>query len=431
MLEKDRKITCCVLVMVMARFSLAFAPHSLMGHCKNRMDEIEDKLKVGLLPSIEPRNRIYNPSDHIKFSCPDDYLLEVHGKRSKYLWYKCTVFGVWNREQWPVCRGPYENVTCHNEYLFTRQSEKSWLNPTPNFKHALYKPPNQKIFKHLTVINFQCPSGMNFRGTKGLVIMQSKCGSNGDWTREWPMCQGNTCSPYRLIHGTSGTEDRLFSPGTSVQIKCHTPHFHLWGTNTSTCANSLTWSGSTERDCITMSRFRSRCVKKGRMFETRHNNIHGYLEPVCHARRVSHYEEMRREEAEGTRRIILASAVPLSVLFFIFLTISSVYVYRLRRRNRMLSYAIRYQNEDNVIQMFLPSYEDALKSKPTTPPPSFDESCSLLPPNERTFSLSSSSSHHHENESSSPRASSSLRAPSSPPPYVVDDNQEEDNEEEE
>ena len=94
---------------------------------------------------------------------------------------------------------------------------------------------------------------------------------------------GNTCSPYRLINGSSGTENRLFSPGTSVQIKCHTPHFHLWGLNTSICTHSLTWSGSTERGCITMSRFRTRCVKQGRTFETRHNK-NGYLEPICHER---------------------------------------------------------------------------------------------------------------------------------------------------
>ena len=40
----------------------------------------------------------------------------------------------------------------------------------------------------------------------------------------------------------------------------------------------------------------------------------------------------------------------------------------------MLASAVREQNEDHAMQMFLPSYEDAEKNKPTTPPPTFDES---------------------------------------------------------
>ena len=79
-------------------------------------------------------------------------------------------------------------------------------------------------------------------------------------------------------------------------------------------------------------------------------------------------------ENRKTMRTILATAVPLSALFVIFLTLSSMYVFRLRRRSFALASAMREQNEDHAMQMFLPSYEDAEKNKPTTPPPTFDES---------------------------------------------------------
>lgn len=43
----------------------------------------------------------------------------------------------------------------------------------------------------------------------------------------------------------------------------------------------------------------------------------------------------------------------------------------------MLAIAIRDLNEeyseDNSLQMVLPTYDDALKSMPTTPPPTFEE----------------------------------------------------------
>lgn len=83
---------------------------------------------------------------------------------------------------------------------------------------------------------------------------------------------------------------------------------------------------------------------------------------------------LQEVENRKAMRTVLATAVPLSVLFVIFLTVSSIYVFRLRRRNFILASAIHEQNEDHAMQMFLPSYEDAEKNKPTTPPPTFDES---------------------------------------------------------
>ena len=83
---------------------------------------------------------------------------------------------------------------------------------------------------------------------------------------------------------------------------------------------------------------------------------------------------MRAQEDQHKMRIIIATSVSLSMLFVVFLVVSSMYVYRLRRRNFMLAIAVREQNEDHALQMFLPSYEEAQKDKPTTPPPTFDES---------------------------------------------------------
>lgn len=86
--------------------------------------------------------------------------------------------------------GPYENKTCYNEYLFTAKFEKSWLNETPNRKHAISSHVGQKHIKYFTTLKFRCPSGMNFLGAKGLPVMESTCQQDGTWTKEWPMCKG-------------------------------------------------------------------------------------------------------------------------------------------------------------------------------------------------------------------------------------------------
>ena len=92
---------------------------------------------------------------------------------------------------------------------------------------------------------------------------------------------------------------------------------------------------------------------------------------------VNQYDYLRDKDAEKTKRIALGVGVPLSTLFVVLLVVSSIYVWRLRRRlrrrNCMLAIAIRGMNEDNALQMFLPTYDDALKTMPTTPPPTFEE----------------------------------------------------------
>jgi len=78
---------------------------------------------------------------------------------------------------------------------------KSWLNETPNHKHAIFTAGSaKKYYPHLTTLNFRCPYGMEFLGAMGLVVMQSTCQQNGGWSKEWPMCKGLYKSIFSLMH---------------------------------------------------------------------------------------------------------------------------------------------------------------------------------------------------------------------------------------
>ena len=64
-------------------------------------------------------------------------------------------------------------------------------------------------------------------------------------------------------------------------------------------------------------------------------------------------------------------------MFFILLAVSVVYARRLRLRNAEMAHDVRYNNADQTLQLVLPSYEESMKSKPTTPPPTFEETFSF------------------------------------------------------
>ena len=88
--------------------------------------------------------------------------------------------------------GPTENVSCLNEYEHTHITSKSWLNPTPNIKHALYNPV-QVIYRFGHKLTFRCSVGLSLYRTKFLSVMTTTCKEDGDWTQEWPMCKGRKC----------------------------------------------------------------------------------------------------------------------------------------------------------------------------------------------------------------------------------------------
>lgn len=386
--------------------------HGRTSSCINK----EEHVSLGRSAVVKPAKRWYNLDEIVKFSCPKTFhLVDRYGKsKSSYIWLKCT-FNGWNHP-WPYCRGPYENVTCYNEYLFTEKFEKSWLNETPNRKHAISSQLDVRFIKYFTTLKFTCPPGMNFLGAKGLPVMQSTCMQNGEWSAEWPMCKGQACSPYRLINGYSGTEDRLFTPGTSVNLSCYRGSgFHLYGTNTSKCLPNLSWSASDSRECLTMARFRSRCKKEGGDYSRS-----GNYEPICR-RQYKNFDEMRAQEDQHKMRIIIATSVSLSMLFVVFLVVSSMYVYRLRRRNFMLAIAVREQNEDHALQMFLPSYEEAQKDKPTTPPPTFDESTMSI---QQQAGLILFPGGRAESTNANGSTTATHLPSNSPPPYTTEENEE-------
>ena len=64
----------------------------------------------------------------------------------------------------------------------------------------------------------------------------------------------------------------------------------------------------------------------------------------------------------------------MAVGFIIFIVTASFYVkhQRIKMARERASY-IRQEHRHNRLLLSLPSYEDAVKSKPTTPPPSFEE----------------------------------------------------------
>ena len=80
------------------------------------------------------------------------------------------------------------------------------------------------------------------------------------------------------------------------------------------------------------------------------------------------------ERGSNHYKIAVGISVPMAIGFIIFIVTASFYVkhQRIKMARERASY-IRQQHRQNRLLLSLPSYEDAVKSIPVTPPPTFEE----------------------------------------------------------
>jgi len=348
--------------------------------CLQRYYALALKLNfIGELASVKLMHD-YKYSVMVRFTCPKYFQFGEKWKSSYNrvnVIVPCSSAGSFlNPQIWPVCRGAYENVTCSNEYFYSNTSYgKHWLKETKNLFHANYKPV-QKSYEYKYNLQFTCPHGLELHEARGLSVMTTTCKKDGGWTKEWPRCKGNTCSKIFIENAIIKDEDRRYDIGVKLHISCE-QGFHLWGSNTTTCKSDFTWSGY-PGECVTLEEYQRKCKKYGKKLRYSSNTLECYAEPTKTQPTYSHF---KYELAFGI-------GIPACLAVVVFTIFAILYV----RHQRNLFF-LRSHNDSGVegepraiynremVQLILPTYDEAMESKPTTPPPTFEE----------TFRLDSSS----------------------------------------
>lgn len=332
--------------------------------CKNEYRDVL-KIKYGRQARVIPDRDVYYPDDVLRFVCPKGFKFQSsYYQRFKGMWITCLrVFEGFHRwdEHWPICRGPLENVTCENEYFTAAAHGRHWQNETVNEFHALYSPMQAK-YRYGQTLRFKCPLNSQIHRTSGLTVMTTSCSEDAKWSQEWPMCKGRTC-PYMYIkNGIINDKHKKLSPGITLDIKCKRG-FYLWGPNHTTCLSTLRWSGPPQ-DCVTLRQFRKNCESKKKIMRIRHIGFRA--QPYCYYIPIV--------PTTSNQIIAVGISIPMVVGFIIFIAAASCYVRKQRikfARERELY--LRQEQRKNLILKTLPSYEEVIKSKPTCPPPTFEE----------------------------------------------------------
>jgi len=163
-------------------------------------------------------------------------------------------------------------------------------------------------------------------------------------------------------NGIINDKNKKLSVGVKLDILCEPDHF-LWGPNQTTCLSTLEWSGYPQ-ECVTLEKFRLNCEMDKRVMKIRNEGLRQI--PYCYYKHI--------ERGSNHYKIAVGISVPMAIGFIIFIVTASFYVrhQRIKMARERAAY-IRHQHQQNRMLSSLPSYEDAIKSKPNVPPPTFEE----------------------------------------------------------
>ena len=77
--------------------------------------------------------------------------------------------------------------------------------------------------------------------------------------------------------------------------------------------------------------------------------------------------------------LVIGIGIPVCIALVVSIIAGTMYVrnVRLSRANAERILSIRFNRNDEVLCFMLPTYDEAVKSKPTAPPPSFEESTGM------------------------------------------------------
>lgn len=328
-------------------------------------------IKYGRKARVNPDREVYFPEDVVRFKCPAGYHFQSPYYRAhQEMWIQCLKGHHW-LENWPICRGPLENVTCENEYYNAERHGRHWQNQTVNEFHALYSP-RRSHYRYGETLRFKCPPYSKIYRTSGLTVMTTRCLENTKWSKEWPMCKGRTCQSLYVKNGEFNDKHKKLSVGITLHIKCD-PGYYLWGPNKTTCLSNLAWSGA-PAECVTLREFKSNCEKD--------NKVMRYSDhPWC-------FQYERTLTPSNHYKIAVGISVPMAIGFIIFIVTASLYVkhQRIKMARERASY-IRQEHRHNCLLKSLPSYDEAIKSIPSTPPPTFEETFSAAADNTEDHQL--------------------------------------------
>lgn len=285
----------------------------------------------------------------------------------------CTSTGKFDRDP-PLCveYRPKNETVCKNEYSsFYAQEQKEVQ------KQAIYEKKIQ--YSVGTKLIFSCPYGTNFKDTGGQTQMVVTCKKDGTWSQKWKYCQGMFCERPLLTNGVVTPVYRLlFTPTTVIQYSCRIGYY-LWGKEKSTCQKSGQWS-PTLPQCITLNVFRNRCIINNQKLKFRQSTQYpNERVPYC-------YQAMTASDTAAQaqiKTITIVTAIAVAIFGVLLIIVAVVAFQRrqiLRQIRRARIEAEMAENDpsesyqDGFINFLLPSYDEALRSKPTTAPPSFEES---------------------------------------------------------
>lgn len=312
-----------------------------------------DAVVNGAYYAMTPRGRAkYDVGSSLMFSCNIGYRLI--GRND----IKCIPSGIAARWAYnlPVC----QRRRCLNPLESSRLSNGEYS-------------PSYASYAIGDIVTFTCNAGFELHGTTNV-----KCQVSGLWSAvTWPRCAHKFCpSPPVPPNGRVIYSSDKLSAGTTIQYTCRTGlGYFLYGQPSQTClANAngnMIWSPARPQ-CITRLLFQQYCAMQNKVMS---------FEPTAGCVRKTAVfggqTSVKRSASIDTLTIVTGTAGGL--LGFLLVIVAFVICQRRRlvRRMRLATSRRARTSEDermliycsNDFHFFLPSYDEAMRSRPAEPPP--------------------------------------------------------------
>lgn len=226
------------------------------------------------------------------------------------------------------------------------------------------------------IVSFTCNAGFELHGASTV-----RCHLSGLWSSvSWPRCASKVCpSPPVLPHGRVILTSKRCSAGTTISYACvRGQGYYLFGPKSQTCvANAngdMIWTPK-RPECITRLQFEQLCALQNKVmtFDPRPGCV---LKIAVDGGQAT----TKRNPSLNTLTIVTGTAGGLLGLLLVIIAFVICQRRRLVRRMRLATSRRARTAEDermliyysNDYHFFLPSYDEAMRARPTEPPP-FEE----------------------------------------------------------
>jgi len=283
-----------------------------------------------------------------------------------------------DRKFWPyppTCEVSTQHVKdeCFNEYYLAKVSLQHPLSESTLLKHAIIYPQRER-YHTSNDVRFVCPTGTILEGSSSVKCLLTNYGSG--WESQWPMCKVKTCPNTKIQNGymviTPGVPSTV---GSTMFIKC-LDGYHIFEDKPTkfTCMGYAFW-GPQLSDCIDKNIYKNRCLLNGKLLKYRKYPNGPYCAEV--------YSNANSQSQNQLNTITIVTASAAAVFGVLLLIVLLVALQRRRLIHRIRRAALEREREEGenggggiyeaTIHFMLPSYDEAVRSKPTTSPPTFEE----------------------------------------------------------